>query len=156
MKVQLIEAMINSLHVKTAHIKPNKAVEGLTPSNARSKPEGEYHSCWDLLHHIVVWQEGILRGIKGEKVDWKDIGEHHDWPTSELMSDDSNFINLVKKFKNGLKEAEEIAKTVDWYKEMPSWRGASIIEAFIVLLQHNSYHLGQLVAVRKILGDWPT
>ncbi|MHA2226737.1 MAG: DinB family protein [Candidatus Hodarchaeales archaeon] len=154
MKETLIEEIKNGLNVKTAHINPKKAVEGLTPTIARNKPDYEFHSCWDLLHHIVVWQEGMLRAIKGEKVDWKDIGENHDWPTSEMLSEDSNFSNLVKKFENGLIEAEELAKTVDWDKAMPAWRDAPVIRIFIVLLQHNSYHLGQITAVRKILGDW--
>ncbi|MFX1283399.1 MAG: DinB family protein [Promethearchaeota archaeon] len=152
----LVKVIINGLHGENTHLKPQKAMEGLTPASARNKPDKEFHSCWDILHHIVVWQEGILQAIKGEKVDWKDIGRSHNWPTNELLTDDSNFSNLLNKFENGLNKAEELAKTIDLNKPMPAWGGAPVIQAFIVLLQHNSYHLGQIVAVRKMLGNWPS
>lgn len=154
MREPLIKAIVNGLHGKNTHLEPKKAVDGLAPASARNKPSGEFHSCWDILHHIVVWQKGILQAIKGNKVDWKDIAKNYNWPTTELLSDDSNFPNLVKKFENGLTEAEELAKTVDLHKAMPAWDGEPVIQAFIVLLQHNSYHLGQIITVRKILGDW--
>lgn len=154
MRDPLIKAIVNGLHGKNTHLEPKKAVEGLISTSARNKPDSEFHSCWDILHHIVVWQEGILQAIKGNKVDWKDIARNYNWPTTELLSDDSNFPNLVKKFENGLTEVEELAKTVDLHKAMPAWDDAPVIQAFIVLLQHNSYHLGQIIAVRKILGDW--
>ncbi|MFX0126272.1 MAG: DinB family protein, partial [Candidatus Hodarchaeota archaeon] len=66
----LIKVIVNGLHGKNTHLNPQKAVEGLSPTSARNRPSAELHSCWDILHHIVVWQEGILRAIKGEKVDW--------------------------------------------------------------------------------------
>jgi len=70
------------------------------------------------------------------------------------LSDDQNFINLVKTFNDGLLEVEELIKTTDLQKPMPTWGNAPVIQAFIVLLQHNSYHYGQIVAIRQNLGIW--
>ncbi len=154
MKDQLIKVIINGLQGKNTHLSPEKAIKGLTPSTAKQRPTEDIHSCWDLIHHIVVWQEGILKAIVGEKVDWKDIDKNHNWPSPDYLKEDSNFTNLVQKFANGLKEAEKLVKTIDLHNPMPAWGNAPVIQAFMVLLQHNSYHLGQMVTVRKSLGIW--
>ncbi len=150
----VVKALINGLYGKYTHLSPKKVIEGLTPSNARIKPENDNHSCWDLLHHIKIWQKAILESIRGQEVNWKDISKNHDWPNAAYLSDDQNFINLVKMFEESLLEAEELIKTTDLHQPMPAWDGAPVIQAIIVLLQHNSYHYGQIVAVRKSLGIW--
>ncbi|MHA2307211.1 MAG: DinB family protein [Candidatus Hodarchaeales archaeon] len=152
MKESLIKALTDGLHGKNTHVTPKKALEGLDPTNAKIKPDNNYHSCWESLHHIVVWQEAIIMAIEGNSVDWKDISKNHNWPTDDYLSDNTNFQKLVLKFENGLKQAERLFKTIDLHKPMPDWDNAPIIQSIIVLLQHNSYHLGQIMAVRKILG----
>ena len=154
MNEQIISVIINGLQGKNTHLTPKKALEGLTPTKAKQKPEGEFHSCWEILHHIVIWQETMLRAIKGEKVDWEGIERNSNWPASSYLEDNSNFTTLVQKFEKGLFEAEKIVKKVDLFEKMPTWDNELIIQAFIVLLQHNSYHLGQIIAVRKIQGSW--
>jgi uncharacterized damage-inducible protein DinB len=155
MKETVIKTLVNGLYGKNTHVDPKKVVEGLTPANAKLKPENDNHSCWDLLHHIKIWQKAILDAIKGEEVDWGNISKHHNWPSAEYLSDDQNFLGLVKMFQDGLKEAEELIETIDLHKSMPAWDNAPVIQAIIVLLQHNSYHYGQIVAIRKSLGIWP-
>ena len=152
MKESLIKAITDGLYGKNTHITPKKALEGLTPSNAKIKPGNDYHSSWESLHHIVVWQETTFEVIKGNPVDWKDITKNQNWPKEGYLLNDNNFHNLVNKFENGLIEAESLFKTIDLHKPIPDWNNAPIIQAIIVLLQHNSYHLGQIMAVRKILG----
>ncbi len=152
MKEKMVKALIDGLYGKNTHIHPEKALEGLTPANAKIKPENDLHSCWELLHHLKIWQKAILEAIKGEEVDWKDISKNHNWPNANYLSDDQNFIALVKTFEDGLLEAENLIKTSDFHKPMPAWDDAPILQAILVLLQHNSYHYGQIVAVRKILG----
>ncbi len=150
----IIKAIINGLQGKNTHLLPKKAIEGLDSTTAKQKLGKDTHSSWELLHHLVVWQEGILQAIEGKNVDWKDIDKNHNWPTDEYLKEEINFSNLVHKFEKGLSKAENLVKTVDLYKSMPAWNNEPVIQAYMVLLQHNSYHLGQIVAVRKALGIW--
>ncbi|MHA2108374.1 MAG: DinB family protein [Candidatus Hodarchaeales archaeon] len=157
MEIDKIVKMIQKgLIGKNTHLPPNKAIEGFSPDIAKIAPKNGNHSCWELLHHIVVWQEAILKAIDGNNVDWKAISDKTNWPAADYISDESNFINLVEKFENGLILADKKAKTVDLNKPMPAWGDAPTLQAYFVLLQHNSYHLGQIVAVRKQLGNWPS
>jgi uncharacterized damage-inducible protein DinB len=153
---KIVKMILKGLEGKNTHLPPSKALEGLTPKIARKTPINDDHSSWELLHHIVVWQEGIIEAINGKKVDWQAISKNNNWPTEEYVSDDVNFLNLVDKFTKGLLQAKELAKTVDLTKSMPAWGDAPVLQAFFVLLQHNSYHLGQIVVVRKQLGNWPS
>lgn len=155
MKEAIVKALIGGLYGKNTHVNPKKVIAGLTPTTAKIKSGNDNHSCWDLLHHIKIWQKAIIEAIKGKEVDWKEISAKHDWPSAEYLSNDHNFINLVKTFEDSLLEVEELIKTTDLHKPMPAWGNAPVIQAFIVLLQHNSYHYGQIIALRKSLGIWP-
>jgi len=154
MKEQLVKVIINGLHGKNTHVDPKKAIDGLNPTNARNRPDDSNYSCWELLHHIVVWQEAILEAVVGKSVDWKDVSKNHNWPSEDYLSKDSNFPNLIEKFFQGITKAEKLANSTDLNKPMPAWDEAPVIQAFVVLLQHNSYHLGQLITTRKHLGLW--
>ena len=134
MKEQLVKIIINGLHGKNTHIQPKKAIDGLNPENARKKPDNSNHSCWELLHHIVIWQEAIFEAIEGKEIDWEEVSKN--------------------KFLQGLSKAEELVNSADLHKPMPAWSDAPVIQAFMVLLQHNSYHLGQIITTRKNLGLW--
>ena len=46
----------------------------------------KYHSCWDLLHHTVFWQDIILKNLEGEYIDWNTINNEDNWPSDEFLS----------------------------------------------------------------------
>ena len=87
MQNKLISAISSGLHGKFTHIDPQKALVGLTPENARKKPQNVSHSSWEQLHHIMVWQDSLLKQIKGEALDWNEIDNTINWPTQEAMED---------------------------------------------------------------------
>ncbi|MHA2364281.1 MAG: DinB family protein, partial [Candidatus Hodarchaeales archaeon] len=157
MKDHLINAISSGFHGKWTHIDPKKVLEGLNPAKARKTIDNKSHSCWELLHHIVIWQDAIIKQIKGETLDWNKIQKKDNWPTKESTIDDSNFINLVNRFHQGVEEAKKLINHVNFTKTTLLAEGlpeVSIIKLYIVLLQHESYHIGQIITVRKCLGDW--
>ena len=135
-----------------------KSVEGLTPTIARKKPADKYHSCWDLLHHTVYWQDILLNNLDGQFIDWTTLSNEENWPTDEKLSKDENFIELVKKFKVNLETATKKFENIDLMKKIkigPERTPAvTYFRLILVFLQHTSYHLGQIVTTRKLLGDW--
>ncbi|MFX0207042.1 MAG: DinB family protein [Candidatus Hodarchaeota archaeon] len=155
MQDKIINAITSGLLGKWTHIDPKKALDGLTPTIAKKKPNNNAHSCWELLHHIVVWQNAIIRHIQGESIDWREIEEKDNWPTMEAVKDDYNFNSLLNRFHSGIKEATNLVSNVDFTQTSAGNPDLSIIKLFMVLLQHNSYHIGQIITVRKCIGDWP-
>ncbi|OLS21303.1 MAG: hypothetical protein HeimC3_36200 [Candidatus Heimdallarchaeota archaeon LC_3] len=158
MNDKLVDALSKSFHGEWTHIDPKRALKGLTSENARKKPKGFDHSCWELLYHIVTWQKTLLKNIKGQEIDWNKIEQEDNWPNEEILKNDENFSELVETFYSGINESKELIKNVDLLNEKEISIGPkelSIIKLTIVLLQHTSYHLGQIVSLRKFLGDWP-
>ena len=136
-----------------AHIAPSKVVQNLAHRQAVEIAEGQAHSAWELLYHIVFWQDLCLRAIAGKRVDWK-AAEGEEWPTPALQ-DEQRGEELCEQFLAGIEEAERLVQTRDLQTALESWGDAPVAKAFLVLIQHNSYHLGQIVSVRRALGQWP-
>lgn len=151
---EIISKIIKAgLHGENTHLHPNKALQDLSAEKARKKPSPNVSSCWEILHHIAVWQKFCLELIKGNKPRWETVKEE-EWPSQERLSEDTEWDGLVSKFKKDLQETAELAGSIDPMKPMPGWRNAPAIQALLMLAQHNSYHLGQIVTIRKTLGYW--
>jgi uncharacterized damage-inducible protein DinB len=153
MKEQVIEAITSGLIGEWTHIDPKSALVNLNPSKAKIKPDNVSHSPWELLHHIVIWQDALLAQIKGASLDWNEVEKKDNWPTSESMQDDSNFSSLLNRFYSGIEEAQELLKRVDFISTYGHFPELSVIKLYLVLLQHTSYHLGQILTIRKINGE---
>ncbi|TFG28915.1 DinB family protein [Candidatus Thorarchaeota archaeon] len=154
MKERLEKSIKNGLRGKFTHIDPLKAVEGLTAETARTIPEKGNFSCWHLLYHIVYWQDLMLGALKQESVDWPKNNEKS-WPTDDLLKKDEDWRALVEKFEKGLAEADNLTSIIDSMDDLPAWPKVPPFAAYLVLIQHNSYHIGELIATRQALGFWP-
>ena len=155
---QFIKDLSSGINGFLTHLEPMKAVDGLTPDIARKRPSNKYHSCWDLLHHTVYWQDILLQNIDGKVIDWSKINDDDNWPTDEKLNKDDNFIKLVKKFKNNLELAAKKLEKIDLMNVIKigpeNTPDVTFFKLFLVFLQHTSYHLGQIVTTRKLLGIW--
>jgi uncharacterized damage-inducible protein DinB len=157
-QTQVIEAITSGLHGKWTHIDPKKALAGLTPANAKKKSNGIDHSCWELLHHTVFFLEVIINQIKGQAPNWHELESSENsenWPSVESMQDDSNYHKLVDRFQAGIEDAQNLLEQADFAKMPAGKPELSTIKLFLVLLQHTSYHIGQIITIRKCLGTWP-
>jgi hypothetical protein len=77
----------------------------------------------------------------------------NDWPSSELQNDEP-WEGLVERFKVGVERMQKLVLEVELEKPMAAWGDAPTAQPFIVIAQHNSYHLGQILINRKAQGSW--
>ncbi|TFH08065.1 MAG: DinB family protein [Candidatus Thorarchaeota archaeon] len=154
MKERLEKSIKNSLRGKFVHLDPLKALEGLSADTARRIPEKSKFSCWHFLYHIVFWQDLMLGALRKESVNWPENNESS-WPTAELLKKDADWDALVEKFENGLAEADGMTESIDSMEDLPAWPKVPPFAAYLILIQHNSYHIGELIATRQALGFWP-
>ena len=157
MENQLLKDLSSGLIGALTHLHPKKAVEGLTPVIARKKPKNLDHSCWDLLHHTVFWQDILLKNLEGETMNWFPSDDEN-WPSEENLSKDENFSGLIEKFYKNLEIAALKLENINLMDRItigsPLPPEVTYFRILLVFLQHTSYHLGQLVTTRKLLGDW--
>lgn len=157
MEKQLLKDLSSGIIGQLTHLHPKKAIEGLNPDMARKKPANLEHSCWDLLHHTVFWQNILLKNLEGEFMDWYPPNDKN-WPSKKDLSSDDNFIGLKDKFNKNLDVITEKLEKINLMDRIeigpPLPPNVSYFRIILVFLQHTSYHIGQLVTTRKIIGDW--
>jgi len=71
------------------------------------------------------------------------------------MKDDSNFNTLLNRFYTNVEKATKLLTNVDFLKTSEGFPELSTIKLYMVLLQHTSYHIGQIITVRQCIGDSP-
>ena len=138
---------------KYTHMNPMKALEGISASVAQKEPAPGVHSIWANLYHMLFWYELIMQTIHDPDVDWKSV-QGKDWPSTTKL-DDAEWSRLLASFGKSLKEAKEKIVKEDLSKPIPSFKEKPIAQMLLVLVQHNSYHIGQIVMARQLLGKWP-
>ena len=159
MEKQLLEDMIHGMSGAITHLSSENAFVNLTPKDSKIKPKVKYHSCWDLLHHLIAWQNIVIQNLEGEFRDWWNIPKDENWPTEEDLSDDQNYIDLKNQLNINIGKIKQLFDTVDLMEFVKICKGEEIkpvtkFRLMLVFLQHTSYHLGQIVTTRKILGIW--
>ncbi len=139
-----------------AHTSFDKAVAGIAPRLRGVKPPGAPHTAWQLVEHMRLAQWDILefsRSPAHVSPEWP-AGY---WPESEAPPDSKAWENSLEQFRADLKAMEELVAdpATDLYARIPHGDGQTILREALLVADHNAYHLGQLVLVRRLLGAWP-
>lgn len=145
------KAVVHALTGKGAHAESRGVFEGLDWTLAGNRPAGATHSLFQLLNHVVYWQNWAVKWMDGEAAP---IPKHAagSWPGAESPLSREEWENAVKEFRKGLGALERGAAAADLLTK----RGArSRLEMLHTIASHNSYHLGQAVLLRQMLGAWP-
>ena len=148
----LREEVVKLLRGAQAHVTLEYALEDLSPEWRAHRHPG-LHSIWQLLEHMRVAQEDILRYT--EDPTWTSPA----WP-DEYWSETVSFLpeetwqKTRAGFERGLDEAVALAQSADLISSIPHGEGRTYLRQLLLIADHNAYHLGQIVAVRKMLGQW--
>ena len=140
-----------SLIGKGAHIGPVKALEGLDWKQAGSRPDGLPHSIFQLVNHMTYWQQWLVEWLDGEDPSVPDHAEQS-WPGDVSPATEAEWEAAVDEFITSLEALKDRSQSVDLLSEVA---GKSRLGMFQTMASHNSHHLGQVVAVRQVLGVWP-
>jgi hypothetical protein len=132
------------------------AITKNVPKEARGKKVRQIpYSLWELLEHIRLTQKDILKYIENkeyEPLDWPDGY----WPKSSKPLKESDWNKSVNEIKQDKKKLEKIIKSgTDLLKQLPQGEtGHCVLREILVLAQHTSYHLGQMILIRRLLKIW--
>jgi uncharacterized damage-inducible protein DinB len=127
------------------------SLQGITAEMAIRKPPGSTHSIWELLLHIVNWEEISTRRLNGEFIRWE-RDTQMDWPTVEDRSDAAWRRLLSRLDRSNARFSEAVSRLTDAELATPSaGRTDSRYEMILSMLQHSVYHAGQIVIMKKLL-----
>ena len=139
----------------SAHIGIARAFENINPEIRDFKPQPNIHSIFEELDHMRICQEDIFKFTlhKGWKSpEWPD--EY--WPESPEQLDDEKWDETLSLFLKGLDSIIDLVnnKSIDLTSEIPHGEGRTYLREILLVADHNAYHTGKIVDIRKILGDW--
>lgn len=138
-----------------AHITIKNALANLKLENRNKKPHTEMSSIWEELEHIRLAQEDILQYTINP--DWKSPKwPDNYWPDPVNNLSDKTWRQTVDGFFNDLDEVIKIInnKSLDLTSVIPHTKEHTYLREILLIIDHNAYHLGKIVMIRKMLGDW--
>lgn len=135
-----------------AHITFQDAVKDFPVERAGIRPEGSPHSAWELVEHIRIAQADIVLFSQNQdyvELEWPD--EY--WPPSPAPNDKSDWKNSVETVGKDLERFVELVKDEqhDLFAPFPWGKGQTLLREALLIADHNSYHIGQLMIVRKLI-----
>jgi DinB family protein len=152
----LREALANLLTKGQAHAGPRAILAKVRPENRvrRARPDG--HSVWELLEHLRLAQEDIVRYTLDASWTSPEFPAGY-WPDPAVTPTDAAWQASLDGFFAGLDETVALARDParDLTARIPHGEGRTYLRQVLLVADHNAYHLAQVVEVRKALGDWP-
>lgn len=138
-----------------AHATFDDAIKNLPPELRGKKPRGAEHSPWQLLEHLRIAQSDILefsRDPQHQSPDWPSGY----WPAKPAPPDDKAWDKSVRAFRRDLKALSDMVagESTDLFAKIAHGDGQTVLREALLAADHNAYHIGQLVLVRRLLGAW--
>lgn len=149
----LVSELTKLLLGGSAHASFQDAVKGLNPQLRGVKPDNMPYSIWQLVDHIRIAQWDMLQFSKDadhKSPKWPD--EY--WPKENEPADDDAWKGSIEQVNSDLDEFIELLEHSDIYQPLEHGEGQSILREALQLADHNSYHIGEIIAIRRILDDW--
>jgi uncharacterized damage-inducible protein DinB len=147
--------LLELLEGGNAHLTFQKAIADLPPDLRGKKPAGVPHTPWRLLEHLRLAQHDILefsRNPKHTSPPWPDGY----WPKTEGPPDDAAWDRSVAAVRADLQAMQDLVAdpSSDLFTPFPHGEGQTLLREALLVADHNAYHVGQLVVVRRALGAW--
>lgn len=150
----LREHLARVLDWQDAHATFDAAVEGLPPAQRGIRPAGLPYSAWQLVEHMRLAQRDILEfsaAPEYREMQWP--AEY--WPDSPEPPDPAAWDRSLAGFREDLEELRRLARdTADLLAAVPHGTGQTYLREILLAADHNAYHVGQLVLLRRLLGEW--
>ena len=151
----LRQHLLDLLRGGNAHLNFEEALAGLPPNLRGERPAGLPYSPWRLLEHMRIAQQDILEFSRNPKHVSPEFPAGY-WPETDAPPDDKAWQQSVRQFRDDLKAMQGLVEdpSIDLFAPIPHGEGQTLLREALLLADHNAYHLGQFVTVRRLLGAW--
>jgi hypothetical protein len=138
-----------------AHVDFDSAIDGVPAGLYGVKPVGTPHTLWMVLEHMRIAQWDILEFSRNPGHVSPEFPAGY-WPRAEVPPSSSAWNESVRAFRADLKAMEELVAdpATDLYARIPHGEGQTILREALLVADHNAYHLGTFVTIRRLLEAW--
>ncbi len=148
--------LVTLLDFQEAHVGFDRAVNGIPPRLRGKVPLGWEYSLWQLLEHLRIAQADILEfcvTAKYKEKKWPDAY----WPKSAAPRSAAAWTQAIAGYRRDRQALQRLAANtkIDLLATIPHGTGQTYLREILLIADHNAYHIGQIVALRRQLGIWP-
>ncbi len=138
-----------------AHANLDKALDKLPAELRGAKAPGLPHTVWQLLEHIRIAQWDILEFSRNAKHVSPKFPDGY-WSETSAPPDAAAWDQSVETVHSDLKAMQDLVAdpATDLHAQLAWGKGQTVLREALVLADHNSYHVAQIVSVRQVLGAW--
>jgi DinB superfamily len=151
----LREQLVKLLTDSEAHANFETAVKDMPAGLQGKRPQGAAHSPWEMLEHLRIAQWDILEFARNAKHKSPDFPEGY-WPKSPEPPDAKAWEKSAGAFRADRKALCDLVtnESTDLFVGIPHGDGQTILRQALLAADHNAYHIGELILLRRILGAW--
>lgn len=149
---ELRNMLIKMLRDPNAHLMIEEILDGFPQQHYGTIPEGFAHSAWELIEHLRIDINDTIEFTI--KPDYKPKKFPDDfWPEKVAPEDQSQWELSVAGFKESLNRLISLIEDAnnDLFKALPNRGAQNLLACAMLMMKHNSYHLGQLMTLRRYL-----
>jgi len=151
----LREHIIYLLRGGGAHLHFDQAFADLPAGLRGSKASDLPHTPWQLLEHMRIAQWHILEFSRNPSHVSPDFPDGY-WPVGDVPPDSNSWDESLESFRADLQAMIDLVANpgTDLFAKIPHGEGQTILREALLVADHNAYHLGQVVFLRRSLGAW--
>jgi hypothetical protein len=155
LEAPLRKHLIELLRGRQAHSDFDEAIKGLPAGLRAARAKDLPFTPWRLLEHLRIAQWDILEFSRNPKHKSPKWPEGY-WPQGDAPPDPAAWDASVAAFRRDLAEMEKLVKdpSNDLFAPIPHGDGQTLLREALLVADHNAYHLGQLILLRRLLGAW--
>ena len=147
---QLREQLIDLLTARNAHVTFDDVIDTFPSAHYGAHVDRIAHTPWQLLEHMRIAQWDILEFSRSDKHESPAWPEGY-WPKADAPKSVSEWDESIAGFRDDLEQFVVLIRDEknDLYAKIPHGDGQTLLREALVLAKHNSYHVGQLMMIRK-------
>ena len=151
----LRDQLSKSLKGGQAFVTHKKALEGIKTENRNKKTSEHLHTIYQELEHMRIAQEDLLYYAIEDTWDSPPWPEGF-WPKPGVEATEAMWKKSVEGFFSDIEKAVELVKDekIDLLSIIPGSEEYTYLREIVIIIEHNAYHLGKIVDIRKALGNW--
>ena len=147
--------LVKLLDFNEAHVPFDRAVKGIPPRLRGALPQGAEQSLWQLLEHLRIAQADILEFCVSSKYKAKQWPADY-WPKRLGPQSGAAWTRSIAAYRRDRKAMQRLAANtkIDLLAAIPHGTGQTYLREILLVADHNAYHIGQIVVLRRRLGIW--
>ncbi len=150
---ELKQQLLNYLEGEHAHKSLDGAVKGFPTGLMNTRHDGVPYTFWQLLEHIRITQNDVIEFIQNPKYKEKEWPKDY-WPKKD--GDLKQWKLSIINYKKDLQELKKIVKNpkTDLLAKIPHGQGQTLLREAMLIVDHNAYHIGEFILMRRTLNIW--